>query len=128
LDIDLEYPVHPCAGDPNHQSVQRIVLAAIGAEPVRKAEELFLVYRTQHCGCRPLDDFVFEGSNRDWSLSAIWFWNVLSTARQRPIRSAVDPIMQVFDITIEVCLVILPRHAVYPRRGVLLNFEERQPE
>jgi hypothetical protein len=50
---------------------QRIVLAAIGAEPVRKAEELFLVYRTQHCGCRPLDDFVFEGSNRDWSLSAI---------------------------------------------------------
>jgi hypothetical protein len=40
----------------------------------------------------------------------------------------VDPIVQVFDVAIEVCLVVLPRQAVYPRRSVLLNFEKRQPE
>jgi hypothetical protein len=104
------------------------VLVAFGAEPVRKAEELFLIYRIQHRGGRSLDDFVFEGGNRDWSLSAIWFWYVLSTARQCPIRSSLDPVVQVFDIAIEACLVVLPRQAVHPGRGVLLNFEERQPE
>jgi hypothetical protein len=36
--------------------------------------------------------------------------------------------VQVFDIVIEVCLVVLPRQAIHPRRGVLLEFEERQPE
>jgi len=128
LDVDLEYPVHLCAGDPDHQGVQRIVLAALGAEPIRKAEEVLLVDRTQHRGGRPLDDLVFEGGNRDWSLSAVWFWYVLSTARQCPIRSSVDPIVQVFDIAIEVCLVVLPRQAVRPGRGVLLECEERQPE
>jgi hypothetical protein len=40
----------------------------------------------------------------------------------------VDPIVQVFDIAVEACLVVLPRQAVRPGRSVLLNFEERQPE
>jgi hypothetical protein len=40
----------------------------------------------------------------------------------------VDPIVQVFDIAIEVCLVVLPRQAVHPGRSVLLDFEKRQPE
>src|SRR5437868_9759054 len=89
LDVDLEYPVHLCGGDPDHQGVQRIVLAALGAEPIRKAEEVLLVDRIQHRGSRPLDDLVFEGGNRDWTLSAVWFWNVQSTARLCPIRSFV---------------------------------------
>src|SRR6202162_5273365 len=73
LDVDLEYPVHLCSGDPDHQGVQRIVLAALGAEPIRKSEEVLLVDRIQHRGSRPLDDLVFEGGNRDWTLSAVWF-------------------------------------------------------
>jgi len=36
--------------------------------------------------------------------------------------------VQAFDIAIEACLVILPHQAVHPGRGVLPNFEERQPE
>jgi hypothetical protein len=40
----------------------------------------------------------------------------------------VDPIVQVFDIAIEVCLIVLPRQAVHPGRSVLLDFEKRQPE
>jgi len=63
LDVDLEYPVHLCAGDPDHQGVQRIVLAALGAEPIRKAEEVLVVNRIQHHGSRPLDDLVFEGGD-----------------------------------------------------------------
>src|SRR6266576_2866094 len=108
-DVDLKYPVHPCAGDPDHQGVQRIVLAALGAEPIRKAKEILLVDRIQHRGSRPLDDFVFEGGNRDWTLSAVWFWYVQSAARLCPIRSSLDPVVQVVDLAIEVCLVFLPR-------------------
>ncbi len=73
-DVDLEYPVHLCAGDPDHQGVQRIVLAALGAEPVREPEEILLVDRVQHRGGRSLDDLVFESGNRDWALSAIRLW------------------------------------------------------
>src|SRR6202040_1551107 len=102
LDVDLEYPVHLCAGDPDHQGVQRIVLAALGAEPIRKAEDVLLVNRIPHRGSRPLDDLVFEGGNRDWTLSAVWFWYVQSAARLCPIRSSLDPVVQVVDLAIEV--------------------------
>ena len=63
LDVDLEYPVHLCAGDPDHQGVQRSVLAALGSEPIRKAEEILVVDRIQHRGSRPLDNLVFEGGD-----------------------------------------------------------------
>src|SRR5271170_8260777 len=86
-DLNFQYPVHLRAAGSDHQGVQRIVLAALGAEPIRKAEEVLLVNRIQHRGSRPLDDFVFEGSNRDWALSAVRFWYVQSTARLCPIRS-----------------------------------------
>ena len=33
--------------------------------------------------------------------------------------------MQVLDIAIEVCLVVLPRQPIYTRCGILLEFEER---
>src|SRR5262249_10538357 len=112
----------------DYQGVQRIVLAALGPEPIREAEEVLLVNRIQHRGGRPLDDFVFEGGNRDRTLSAVGFWYVLSTARQCPVRSSLDPVVQVFDIAIEVCPVVLPRQAVYPGRRVLLYCEVRQPK
>jgi len=42
-EIAIQNIVHLGAGDPDHQRVQRIVLAALGPEPVRKPEEVFLV-------------------------------------------------------------------------------------
>ena len=39
-----------------------------------------------------------------------------------------DPIVQVLEVALEVCLVVLPCQAVYPRCRVLLECEERQPE
>jgi hypothetical protein len=43
LDVNLEYPVHLGAGDPDYQRIQRIMLAAFGSEPIRETEEVFLV-------------------------------------------------------------------------------------
>ena len=46
-DIDIEYVVHLGAGDAA-QSIQRIVLAAPGSEPVREPEEILLVDCVQY--------------------------------------------------------------------------------
>ena len=46
--------------DSGDECVQRIVLAALGPEPVREVEEVFLVDRVQHRACRLLDDLAFE--------------------------------------------------------------------
>ena len=70
-DIGVQYPVHLAAADPDHQRIQRIVLAAPRPEPVREPEEIFLVDRVQHHGDRPLDDLVFQGGDRQRSLPAV---------------------------------------------------------
>src|SRR5215470_960482 len=53
-DIRIKNEVHLLVGDPDRQSVQRIVLAALRPEAVAEPEELFLVdavrYRTQAAG------------------------------------------------------------------------------
>jgi hypothetical protein len=88
----------------------------------RRRESALLVNRIQHRGGRPLGDLVFEGGNRDSTLSAVWFWYVQSTARLCPIRSSVDPIVQFFDVAIEVCLVVLPPQArLIPLTQVFLD-------
>src|SRR5215472_6399941 len=89
-DVNLEYPVHLCAADPDDQRVQRIMLASSRSEAIRKYEEVGLVDRVQHCDRRPLYEFIFQGGDCDWALSSIRLRNVVSPARHRPIRPAVD--------------------------------------
>ena len=54
----------------------------------------------------------------------------LALPRSRPatIGSSVDPIVQILDLAVEVCFVVLPYHAVYAGSRVSLEGEERQPE
>src|SRR3979490_1286429 len=94
-------------------------------ESIREPEEVFLVDRVQQCDYRPLDNLVLEGCDRERTLPAIRLGNVDSPRRQCPIRSPLDPIMQVLDIAFEVCLVGLPRQPIHAGGCVLLKFEER---
>src|SRR5256884_1257031 len=48
-----------------------------------------------------------------------------SPARQRPVRSPLDPIVQVPELALEVCLVVLPCQPIHAGCCVLLEFEER---
>jgi CheY-like chemotaxis protein len=77
--IGVQDVVHLPAADPDHQRIQRIVLAAPGPEPIREPEELLLVDRVQHGGRRPLDDLVLEGGHRQRALAAIRFRDVPSS-------------------------------------------------
>src|SRR5437016_4466104 len=114
--------------DSGDKYVQRIVLAALGPEPIREAEEVFLVDRVQHRAYRLLDNFVLECSNRDRALLAVSLRYVLSSRRQSPICSPMDPSGQVLDLAIEVRFVVLPCQPIHTGCSVSLESEERQPE
>ena len=77
--IGVQDVVHLGAADPDHERVQRIVLAAPRPEPVAEPKEVLLVDRVQHGGRRPLDDLVLEGGHRQRALAAIRFRDVPSS-------------------------------------------------
>jgi len=104
------------------------MLAAFGPESIREPEEIFLVDRVQHHDRRPLDDFVFQSDDRERALSSVRLRYISSPGRLRSVGSSVDPIVQILDLAVEVCLVVLPYHAVYAGSRVSLEGEERQPE
>ena len=62
--------------DSGDECVQRIVLAALGPEPIREAEEVFLVDRVQHRDRRPLDNLVLQRRDREWALLSVRLGNV----------------------------------------------------
>ena len=127
-DIRVENVVHLLAGDPDYQRIQRIVLATLGSEPIREPDEVLFVDRVQHCDCRPLDDLVFKGGDRKRALPAIWLRYISPPGWQCPVRSPLDPRVQVLDPAIEVCLVVLPCQPIYARGSFSLEREERRPE
>src|SRR6516164_8976801 len=94
-------------------------------QSVRDSEEVFLVDRVQQRDHRPLDDLVLQGHNRERALPTVRLGYVDPPRRQCPIRSPLDPVVQVLELALEVCLVGRPRQSVHTRRGVLLEFVER---
>jgi hypothetical protein len=102
--------------------------AASWPEPVREPEEVLLVDRVQHRDRRPLDDLVFESSNRERALSAIRLWYVRSPTWQRPVRSPVEPRMQSLEIAREVGIVILPCQAIHASGGVVVPENSIRPD
>src|SRR3984893_13701633 len=70
-DVGVQYVVHLLALDPDNQRIHRIMRAAPGSESVREPEEVFLVDRVEHRSCRPLDDLVFQGRNRERALTPV---------------------------------------------------------
>src|SRR5205085_11688564 len=124
-DVGVQYEAHLLAVDPDAERIQRIVRAAPRPESIRHAEEVFLVDRVQQHDHRPLDDLVLQRGNRERALPSVRLGYVDPPARQRPIRSTLDPIVQVPEIALVVCLVVLPRQPIHARRGVFFEFEER---
>src|SRR5436305_15352264 len=125
LDVGVRYPAHLPAVDPDTERIQRIVRAASRPEPVRDSEEVFLVDRVQQRDHRPLDNLVLQGRDRERALPAVRLGYVDPPRRQCPIRSPLDPVVQVLELALEPCLVVFPRQPIYTRRGILLEFVER---
>src|SRR5580700_8292133 len=127
-EVRVENIVHFRAVDTEHQSIQRIMLAALRSEPIREPEEIFLVDRVQHHAGRPLDDLVFQGRDRERALLPIGLRYIPPPRWQCPICSSLDPCVQILNSTIEVCFVVPPDQPVYAGCRFSLQREERQPE
>jgi hypothetical protein len=127
-DVGVQYPVHLGAGDPNRECVERIVRPAPGPEAIREPEEVLLVDRVEHRRRSPLDDLVLQRRDGQRAPAAVHLGDEPAAGGLRPIRSPVDPLVEVLDPTIEVRLVGLPCHPVHAGSGLSLESEERHPE
>src|SRR6202011_1275002 len=123
-DVGVQYPVHLCASDPDHERIHRIVRAASRPEPIREPEEIFLVDRAQHRSRGPLDDLVLKGGDRDPARHPIRLGYLNPPRRQCPIRSPMDAGMQVLEIALKVLLVVPTCQPIHPRCSILLEFKE----
>ena len=103
------------------------MLTASGPKAVRKPEELFLVDRVQHGDHRALDDFIFQSGDAQRALFSSRLRYVPSPDRQCPVRSSMDPCVQVLEIVFQFRLVVLPRQAIHSRCGFALERIERFP-
>lgn len=104
------------------------MLAASRPEPVREAEEVFLVDRVQHHYDRTLDHLVLQRGNRQRALPAIRLRNEPPPGWLCSVRPPMDPLMQVLDFAIEVRLVVLPRQPVRSGGSIPLEGIECRPQ
>jgi hypothetical protein len=79
-------------------------------------------------GSSPRTSLVLQRGNRQRTLSAIRLRDKPPPRWLRPIRSPMDPVVQVLDPAIEVCLVVLPRHPVRSGCGIPPQGIERRPQ
>src|SRR5438046_5984299 len=123
-DVGVQYEAHLLAVDSDTERIQRIVRATPRPEPIRDAEEVLLVDRVQQRDHSPLDNLVLRGRDREWPWPAIRLGYVHPPAWPHPIRSAWDPVVQIFEIALEICLVVLPHQPVHSRCRVHIEFVE----
>ena len=84
--IGVHYPVHLRAGNPDSQSVQRIVLTASRSKPVREPQEVFFVDCIQHLHHSALNDLIFQRGDPQRALPPIGFWDVAPSVKEALYR------------------------------------------
>src|SRR6516164_5802577 len=78
-DISVQNVVHLLLQERIRQRIQRIMLAAPRAKPIREAEKILFVNLVEDGGHGVLGDFVLQGRNSQWTLSSIFFLDVHSS-------------------------------------------------
>ncbi len=82
----------------------------------------------QHLDHRPLEDLVLQRGDPERSLPPVRLRDVHPPRRPRPVAPAMNPSMQIPKVLLEIQPVVLPRHAVHPRRGLRLKRPVRRPQ
>src|SRR5207248_8668201 len=108
------------------ERIQRIMLATSGPQPVAEPQELLLVDRRKERHQRCLDDLVLDGGDAERPLFAVRLRYVPPARGQCPIGAPMDARAQISEISVEVCRVALPCHAVDTWSGALLH--EHSPQ
>src|SRR5450631_1298650 len=104
------------------------LLAALRSEPVAKSQKVYLVNRIEHFHYGTLYDLVFQCSDSQRTLSPICFGNVSPLGGQGSICATVNAPMQLSEIGCQGLAILLPCHAIDPRRRIALQREIRLPQ
>ena len=112
---------------PTRQRVQRLMRAATGPEPVRKAFEVDLIdlVEDRHHGL--LNDFVLQRRDAQRTLPPVSLRNIDSPRGLCPIRSTVHPAVQIDEPILQSGFILLPRHAIHSRRSLTLEARRSCP-
>src|SRR5712691_10639186 len=123
-DVGIEHPVHPLPLDAHRQRVQRLMRAATGTEPVRKALEVDLIdlVEDRHHGL--LNDLVIQRRDAQRTLPPVGLRNKDSSRRFCPIRYTMNPAVQIEDSILQSSFILFPPHAIDTRRSLTLKCVE----
>jgi hypothetical protein len=126
-EIQVEHPAH-LPLDPDRERVQRLMWAASGPEPVGEPEEVRLIHGVQHLDHRPLQDLVLQRRDPERPQPPVRLRYVRPPRRSCPVCAPVDTGMKIAKVRFEVLAVVLPRHAIDPRRGLGLERPVGSPQ
>ena len=123
-DVGIQHPAHLSPVKPHRQGIQRIVLAAFGAEPIGEPDKVRLVDSVQDSHHRSLDNLVLQRGDPERAQAPIRFGDVLTPRRQCPVCAPLNPSVQVCQSIRQACLVLGPCHAIDAGGRGLLQLEE----
>jgi hypothetical protein len=93
------------------------MLTAPRAKAIREAEKILFLYLIEDGGHGVLDELIFQSRDSEWALPSIFFLYVHSSRRQRSIRSAMNPALEIDQPIFESGLIILPGDPVHSGCG-----------
>src|SRR5256712_797391 len=94
-DIGIQNVVHLLLQERVRQRIQRLMLAAPRAKPIRKVEKILFVDLVEDGNHGLLDKFVFDSRDREWTLPSICFLYVHSSRGRRAIGSAMNSALKI---------------------------------
>jgi len=127
-DVGVEDPVDFACLDSIRERIQRIMLATPRPEPVAEPQELRLVDRREDRHHRCLDNLVLDGGDAERPLFAIRLWYVPPARRQCPVCAPMNSRVQISEVSVKVCRVVHPCHAIDTWSSALLQIEEGLPQ
>jgi hypothetical protein len=127
-DVRVEHEVHLLATDPSRQRVQRIMLRAPRPKPVRETEKILLIDGVQHLDHRPLKDLVLQAGDPERPQPPIGLRYEHPPNRTRPVRTPMNPSVQIQKVRLQIQPVIPPRDPIDPRGRVRADRPIRAPQ
>src|SRR5512144_3447799 len=127
LEVQVEHPVHTLSPEPDRERIQRVMRGASRPEPVRETEEVLLVDRVEHLHQRPLQELVLQRGDPERPLPPVRLGYVRPPRRLRPVAPTMHARVKILEVALEILPVLVPRHAVYPWRGLRPKREVRRP-
>src|SRR5713101_4920234 len=126
--VRIQHPFHPLPMESHTQRIQRLVRAAPRPKPVRKALEVHLINLIENGHHCLLNDFVLQRCDAQRALPPVGLRYIDSSRGLCPVRTTVNPAVQIGKPTLQPGLILFPSHAIHPGRSLPLQRVKAVPE